>query len=319
MGIFKAAAGSVGGTLADQWLEIYSCGSFPQNMLAQRAVKKTGARSSNTKGEENVISDGSTVIVHDGQCALAIDKGEVIGVYDTPGENTYHSTRTGSVFHKGGLKSIAKQSFERFGYGGVAAIYQIIMYLDLKEHMSNPFAVKVPINLTERNTGASIDAMITLSGMFSFRIADPVTFYKKVCGNSTATVMTSTVLPQLTTELNAVLRRALAKHCTEGTSAYVLSIKADEIISSAEEIINEQWIKERGFVICSIGIESISLTQGDKDLLQSLQYAKALTDPKLAAATLVGAQAQAMQNASKNEALMKTYDALHNKLNQNNH
>ena len=302
MGIFKAAAGSVGGTLADQWLEVYSCDGFPQGILACRAQKKTSERSANTKGEENLISDGSVVFVHDGQCALAIDKGKVIWSSDTPGENIFHSDRTGSIFHKGGLKSIAKQSFERFGYGGVAAIYQIIMYLDMKEHMGNPFEVRVPIHLTERNTCASIDATITMSGMFSFRIADPVVFYKKLCGNTTAEVPVSAVIPQMQTELAAVLRQSLAQRCREGVSAYELSVYGDVLIEKARAMIDKQWIEERGYTLTSIGIDNISLTKGDKDLLQSIEYAKALTDPRLAAVTLVGAQAQAMQDAAKSAA-----------------
>jgi len=300
MGIFKAAAGSVGGTLADQWLEVYSCDGFAQGILACRAKKTTSDHSANTKGEENVISDGSSVIVHNGQCALAIDKGKVIWSSDTPGENVFHSDRTGSIFHKGGIKSIAKQSFERFGYGGVAAIYQIIMYLDLKEHMGNPFSVKFPIHLTERHTGASIDATVTMSGMFSFKIVDPVTFYKKICGNTTAEVPVKAVIPQMTTELSAVLRQALSNRCQEGVSAYELSCYGDVMVETAEKLIDKLWIEERGYALSSIGIDNISLTNGDKNLLQSIEYAKALTDPRLAAATLIGAQAQAMQDAAKN-------------------
>lgn len=120
MGIIKAATGSVGGVMADQWLEVYTCNSIPERYLSVRAEKKTGERSSNTKGEENVISDGSTVIVHPGQCALAIDKGKVTGVFDQPGENVYHTDRSPSIFHKGGLKGVLRQSFDRFGYGGLS-------------------------------------------------------------------------------------------------------------------------------------------------------------------------------------------------------
>ncbi|MBQ9248126.1 MAG: SPFH domain-containing protein [Ruminococcus sp.] len=302
MGIFKAAAGSVGGTLADQWLEVYSCDGFPQGILACRAKKMTSGRTANTKGEENLITDGSTVIIHDGQCALAIDKGKVIWSSATPGENTFHSDRTGSIFHKGGLKSIAKQSFERFGYGGVAAIYQIIMYLDLKEHMGNYFEVKIPINLTERHTGASIDATVTMTGMFSFKIADPLTFYQKLCGNTTAEIPVSAVIPQMTAELSAVLRQALSKRCREGISAYELSCYGDVMVETAEKLIDKLWIEERGYALSSIGIDNISLTNGDQNLLQSIEYAKTLTDPRLAAATPVGAQAQAMRDAAKNAA-----------------
>lgn len=309
MGIIKAASGSVGGTLADQWLEVYSCDGFAQDVLAERGSKKVSERSSNVNGEENVISDGSIIIVHNGQCAIAVDKGKVIGCYDTPGENIYHSDRTGSIFHKGGLRSIAKQSFERFGYGGVAAVYQVIMYLDMKEHMGNPFTLSLPVNLKERRTGASIDATIIISGMYSFRITDPITFYQNVCGCSTSKVMKSELLPQFTAEFNTALMSALSKRCREGVSAYELAAYPDDMSKAATDIFNEKNKDLRGVEISSVGIESIRLTQGDKDLLQSIEYAKALTDPNLAAATLVGAQAQAMQDAAKSAMNLNHFTA----------
>ncbi len=300
MGIIKAASGSVSGVFADQWLETYSCDGFAQGILAIRGTKKTGERSANKKGEENVISDGSTIIVNAGQCALAIDKGQIIGCYDTPGEHIYHSDRSGSIFHKGGLKSVLKQSFDRFGYGGVAACYQIIMFVNTTEQMGHPFFVKVPINLTERHTGTSIDADLMVSGCFSFRITHPVTFYQKVCGNTTASVLISSVLPHISAELEGLLRTALGKVCRQGVSAYEISMSEGDIVDAVTQQINEQWKELRGFEIVSLGIESMALTKGDKNLLQSVEYARALTDPKLAAATLVGAQAQAMQDAARN-------------------
>lgn len=300
MGIIKAAGGSVGGVLADQWLEIYSCDGFEAGVLSVRGVKKVSSRSANTKGDENVISDGSVIIVNVGQCALAIERGQIIGCYDTPGENIYRSERSGSIFHRGGLKTIVKQSVERFGYGGVAAIYQVVMYLDLREHMGNPFTFRLPLSLTERGTGTTIDATLTVSGMYSFRITEPTVFYKNVCGCSTGTVRVSDVQKQLEAELSGVLRPAIASVCSGGITAYELSVSADRIVDSATAQISEKWESLRGFTVVSLAIENIALSQRDKDLLQSVEYAKALTNPTLAAAVLVGAQAQAMQDAASN-------------------
>lgn len=300
MGIFKAAMGSVSGVLADQWLEVYALDSLPQGVLAQRAEKRIGENSSNTEGDANVISDGSTIIVNAGQCALAIDRGEVTGVYDTPGENTYHSDRSPSIFHKGGAKGVLKQSFDRFGYGGVAADYQAIVFLDIREHMGNPFSLSLPIRLKDRNTDLDFDAALTVSGTFSFRIEKPAVFYKKLCGCSTGTVYVKDILPQITAEFKMTLITAIGKSFRQGSTAYDISMSANTIVDEAAALLSEEWIEKRGFAIASIGIDSISLTKEDKDLLQSVQLAKALTDPTLSAATIVAAQAQAMQDAAKN-------------------
>lgn len=305
MGVIKAASGSIGGVMADQWLESYSLDSLPEGILAMRAQKHTSERSANTKGDKDCISDGSLIIVNAGQCALAIDKGEIIGCYSEPGEHTYHNERSKSIFSRGGIKGILRQSFDRFGYGGVAAVYQVIIFLDMRERMGNPFSVKVPINLKNRVEGFSMDASVTLGGMFSFRITDPMVFYKKICGNSAGTVTLKSVLPHITAELEAVLRQSLAEMCGKGVSAYEIGTGANELADKASEIIDEKWAELRGFSIVSIGIDEIDISSRDKNLLQSVELAKALTDASLAAGALVGAQAQAMQDAAKNPHNLK--------------
>ena len=67
MGLIKAGVGSVGGVLADQWKEYFYCDSLDANVLAVKGQKRTSKRSSNTKGNENIISTGSVVAVNEGQ------------------------------------------------------------------------------------------------------------------------------------------------------------------------------------------------------------------------------------------------------------
>lgn len=300
MGLIKAATGSVGSTMADQWLETFRLDAFPNGVLSMRVNKTASDRSSNNQGDKDCISDGSLIIVNVGQCALAIDKGQIIGCYDTPGEHIYHSARSGSIFSKGGIKSIVRQSFDRFGYGGVAAVYQVIVYLDIKEHYGNPFSFKVPINLCNRHTGMSMDAVIGISGLFSFHITDPAVFYRKVCGSSTATILLSDILPQITAEVSMALTVALSEMCKEGVSAYEITLYISSLIEKAEKKFNEKWGEMRGLSLVSIGVDSFDISKEDKSLLQSVELAKALTDIRLAAGTLTGSMAQAMQDAAKN-------------------
>lgn len=303
MGIFKAAAGSVVGTMADQWLEIFSCDSMPLDVLAMRGVCKTSDRSSNTKGDKDVISDGSMIIVSDGQCALAVDRGEVIGVYDTPGENTYHSDSSKSIFSKGGLKGIAKKSWERFGYGGVAAVYQIIMYIDLKEHHSNPFKVTRAVNIKDRHSLTERDINVTMAGMFSFRITDPVTFYKKICGNAAGTVRVDMVMPQMKVELASALGAALSKLCSDGALTPTdISSQTEEVADQIASAMTELWTNLRGFAVTSLAISDVVISDADRSLLQGLERDKVFTDPTMGAAHLTAAQGDAMRTAAANPA-----------------
>ena len=303
MGIFKAAGGSLGGVMADQWLEIYTCDSMPVDVLAMRGVKKTSERSSNTKGDNDVISDGSMIIVADGQCAIAVDRGEVVGLYDTPGENTYHSDRSKSLFHKGGLRGVAKQSWERFGYGGVAPVYQIIMYLDLKEHHSNAFKVTRAVNIKDRAHLTEMDINVTMAGMFSFRIVDPIAFYKNICGNASGTVKVEMVMPQMKVELASALGAALSQLCSDGAlSPTDISSKSEEVSGVIAAAMTEKWTALRGFAVTSLAISEVVIDKADMGLLKGLERDKAFTDPTMAAAHITGAQGDAMRTAAANPA-----------------
>ncbi len=306
MGVFKAISGSMSGTAADQWLEVYACDSLPEDVLAQRAFHKSGERSANTKGDPDVVTDGSTVIVNSGQCAMLIDRGEVVDCCSQPGTYAFHSKRSGSLFSGGGLKSVFKQSVDRFGYGGIAAVHQVVIFLDIREHMANPFYLSRAVNIRDRNTNMRFDAQLQLGGLYSFRITDPPVFYKKVCGNSTGTVRKSDVIKQLTAELEMQLSVAISRILTvEGATPTELSAGMDIVIKKAVEALNAEWSQLRGLSVVSLAADAVALIPKDLNMLQSVQWAKVLTDPSTAAAALVGARAQALQDAAKNTGKIK--------------
>ena len=86
MGLIKAGMGALGGTLADQWKEFFYCESMPKEVLVTKGQKRTTGRSSNTKGNDNIISNGSGIAVADGQCMIIVEQGKVVEVCAEPGE-----------------------------------------------------------------------------------------------------------------------------------------------------------------------------------------------------------------------------------------
>ena len=300
MGIIKAAAGSLGGVMADQWLEMFYCDAIPEDMLALRGHKRINENSSNTKGEDNIISDGSIIAVNEGQCAIAIEHGKVIGFFDQPGENIFHSEHTGTLFSKGGLKSIAKQTVERIGYGGDVPVNQFVMYLDLREHSGNAFDFTMPLRARNLETGLDMDATVNASGMFSFRITDPLTFYRKICALRTCEVPKKTVMPQIVAELRSAAAEALSLMSAEGIAPSALPTQIPLLSEKLQEVLTKEWASLRGFEPVSIAFDSLSLQAQDVHSFQQAERAKMLTDPAMAAATLVGAQADAMQTAASN-------------------
>ena len=78
MGLIKAALGSVGSVLADQWKEYFYCDSMASNVLVTKGKKRTSSRNSNTKGSDNIISNGSVVAVNEGQCMMIVEQGKIV-------------------------------------------------------------------------------------------------------------------------------------------------------------------------------------------------------------------------------------------------
>ena len=67
MGLIKAGVGALGGVLADQWKEFFYCDAIDNDILVIKGQKRISGRSSNTKGNDNIISNVSFIAVADGQ------------------------------------------------------------------------------------------------------------------------------------------------------------------------------------------------------------------------------------------------------------
>ena len=114
MGLIKAAAGAVGGVLADQWKEFFYCNSLPNDILVTKGKKQTGSRSSNTKGSDNIISNGSGIAVADGQCMMIVEQGKIVEVCAEPGQYTYDTSSEPSIF-AGSLGQSIIDTFKAIG------------------------------------------------------------------------------------------------------------------------------------------------------------------------------------------------------------
>ena len=121
MGLIKAGIGAIGGVLADQWKEFFTCDSLDSETLVVKGRKSVGSRSSNTKGHDNVISNGSGIVVNEGQCMIIVDNGKIVEFCAEAGEFTYDTSSEPSLF-TGKLGESLKETFKtvgkRFTFGG---------------------------------------------------------------------------------------------------------------------------------------------------------------------------------------------------------
>ena len=182
MGLIKAAFGAAGGVLADQWKEFFYCEAIPADVLAVKGRKKVTGRSSNTKGDDNIITNGSVIAVADGQCMLIVEQGKVVDVCAEPGEYTYDTSTEPSIFSGDlgeSIKSVFQNVGKRFTFGGEAPKDQRVYYFNTKELTGNKYGTPspVPFRVVDQRAGIDLDIAIRCFGEYSVRLKNPLLFY----------------------------------------------------------------------------------------------------------------------------------------------
>ena len=162
MGLIKAIAGAAGGVMADQWKEFFYCEAMPANILATKGHKKVTGRSSNYKGDENIITNGSMIAVADGQCMLIVEQGKVVEVCAEPGEFLYDTSTEPSIFSGklgDGIGDVFRNIGKRFTFGGEAPKDQRVYYFNTKELIGNKYgtASPVPFRVVDQRAASTVE------------------------------------------------------------------------------------------------------------------------------------------------------------------
>lgn len=307
MGLIRAAISAVGGTMADQWKEFFICESLDADVLAVKGQKRIGSRSANKKGSDNLITSGSGIAVADGQCALIVEQGKIVEVCAEPGEYTYDASTEPTIF-SGNLGSSLDQVFDvigkRFTYGGDTGKDQRVYYINTKELIDNKFGTPnpVPFRVVDRNIGLDVDVAVRCSGVYSYRISNPLLFYANVCGNIEQEYRREELDHQLKTEFISALQPAFAKISDLEIRPNALPGHVTELCDAMNEALTGKWANTRGITVVSVAIGTIDLPKEDAEMIKQAQKTAILRDPMMAAATLTEAQAGAMKTAAGNSA-----------------
>ena len=307
MGLIRAAISAVGGTMADQWKEFFICESLDADVLAVKGQKRIGSRSANKKGSDNLITSGSGIAVADGQCALIVEQGKIVEVCAEPGEYTYDASTEPTIF-SGNLGSSLDQVFDvigkRFTYGGDTGKDQRIYYINTKELIDNKFGTPnpVPFRVVDRNIGLDVDVAVRCSGVYSYRISNPLLFYANVGGNIEQEYRREELDHQLKTEFISALQPAFAKISDLEIRPNALPGHVTELCDAMNEALTGKWANTRGITVVSVAIGTIDLPKEDAEMIKQAQKTAILRDPMMAAATLTEAQAGAMKTAAGNSA-----------------
>lgn len=306
MGLIKASFGALGGTLADQWKEYFYYDAMDADVLVAKGEKRVSGRSSNKRGEDNVITDGSHIAVADGQCMIIVDGGKVVDACAEPGAYTYDSGASPSMLGGPlleGLKGVAREAWERFKFGGGAGKDQRIYYVNIKEIPGNKYGTPnpVPFRVVDRNIGLDVDISVRCNGEYSYRIVNPMVFYANVCGNVSNVYTRGQIDSMLKSELLTALQPAFARISEMGVRYSALPGHTMEISDALNEVLSQKWTELRGIVVYSFGMNSVTASKEDEEMIKQLQRSAVMRDPGMAAAALVGAQADAMRAAAANK------------------
>ena len=309
MGLIKAIVGATGGALADSWREYFYCDALDQNTLAVKGQKRISSkgRSSNKHGEDNIISNGSVIAVADGQCMIIVEQGEIVDVCAEPGEFTYDTSTEPSLFYGSlgeGIKATFSQIGRRFTFGGDTAKDQRVYYFNTKEIVGNKYGTTspIPFRVVDKNIGLDLDAAVRCNGEYSYKLVDPLLFYKNVCGNVEEAYTRDALEGQMRSELLTAMQPALARISALGVRYSEVPAHTAELTGFLNEELSAKWTNLRGISIKSFGMNAITLSEEDQKRIKDLQSAAVMRDPNMAAANIAAAQSDAMRNAASNEA-----------------
>lgn len=295
MGFIKAFAGALGGTLADSWKDFYvPMYNAPATAAIIRAVKHEtdNGRGSNTKGSENIITNGSKIVVPEGMALITMQDGAITGFITEPGGFIFSSDdiNSKSMFAGDGIFSqTISQTWERFKFGGIPSSQQLAFYINLREIPNNRFGTQSEIYWDDAYVNAQVGAITR--GTYSLKITDPILFIKNFVPSkylqANAPVfdfadMDNDAGEQLFNEVVGSLSAAFSNYTNDPTRGNRMSkIQGDQIgfAKSLSQAVEDgyQWKTDRGLEIVKVAIQTIEYDEDTKKLLSDIKKADSLS------------------------------------------
>lgn len=302
MGLLKAGIGAAAGALSDQWRDYIYCDSLTADVLMTKGQR----RQKNNKGDENIITNGSIIVVNEGQCMIIVQQGEIIEVCAEAGEFVFDSGTEPSIF-SGNLGDGIKSTFEtigrRFTFAGNTANDQRVYYLNTKEIMGNKFgtASPVPFRVVDMNIGLDTDISVRCNGEYSYKIVDPLLFYKNVAANVEGSFTRDKIDSQLKSEFLTALQPSFARISEMGIRYSAVPGHTLELADALNESLSKSWGEKRGIEVAAVGINTITASPEDEERIKQLQMTAVMRDPNMRAANFSMSQGEAMKTAAANE------------------
>ena len=301
MGIIKAIASAIGGSLADQWLEVLEPDEMSDSTVFTRGVKvrKDDRRNSNVKGTDNTVSNGSVIHVYPNQFMMVLDGGKVV---DYTAEEGYYTVKDSSMpsLFSGGFGDSLKETFNRVKFGGVTPTAQKVYYINLQEIKGIKFGTKNAINYFDNFYNSEL--FLRTHGTYSIKITNPLLFYAEAIPRDQDRVEIDDINEQYLSEFLEALSASMNQMSVDGIRISFVASRGRELSQYMANVLDESWNKMRGFEVQAVGIASISYDDESKELINMRNKGAMLGDPAVREGYVQGSIARGLEAAGSNEA-----------------
>ena len=300
MGLIKAIGSAIGGSLADQWLEVIEPNDMGDNTVftAGINVRKDDKRASNKKGTTNTVSNGSIIHVYPNQFMLLVEGGKVVDYTAEEGYYKVDDSELPSLFN-GQFKDSLKETFKRIKYGGVTPTAQRVYYINLQEIKGIKFGSPNPLNYFDNFYNSEL--FLRTHGTYSIKIVDPLLFFAEAIPKNQDRVQIEDINEQYLSEFLEALQTTMNQMSVEGIRISHVASKGREVSSYMADTLDEAWKKMRGFEVQAVGISSISYDDESKELINMRNKGSMLGDPSVREGYVQGSVARGMEAAGSNE------------------
>ena len=302
MGLIKAAVQAGSSVLADQWLEYIYCDRMDDNVLIKRGIPKKGG--SNVKGTENIITNGSKIVVNEDQFLIIVSDGKIVDFTADAGSYTFDQGTEPSLFYGGfgkGLLASFQKFGERFTTGGIAPHDQRAYFVNTRLLTGNKFGTTTPIPFRDSEFGMTVD--IRCYGEYVMKVVDPLALYHTYGGNvEDEFVMDESFRELFLADFLSALNPALNKVAQQKVSYDMLPGAVDQIRKAVNECLDETW-GSQGINVERVSIANVTPTEESAQTIKAMQGDRLYAmNPAMQGARANAAASEAIKTAAGNEA-----------------
>ena len=297
MGLIKAAVSAIGGGLADQWLEVIEANDMGGTTVFTSGVPVRQGKGSNTKGNSNIVSNGSRIHVYPNQFRMLVDGGKVV---DYTAEEGYYEVQNSSApsLFNGQFGDSLKEVFGRIKYGGVPSSAQKVFFINTQEIKGIKFGTPNPVNYFD--TFYNAELFLRAHGDYSVRITNPLLFYSEVIPKNASKVEYEDIADQYRAEFLEAFQAAINQMSADGERISFVTSKAGVLSRYMDNALDEPWTQMRGFEVVRVGIASISYDEESQKLINMRNQGAMLSDPTIREGFVQGQIASGINAAGNN-------------------